>query len=56
VNSQPLVALQRSGLLDEIGEENLLGDIDEALTAARARLGLPQQLSTASQGEQHREQ
>ena len=38
VHSQPLVALGRSGLLDEIGEENLFGDVDEALEAARQRL------------------
>jgi SulP family sulfate permease len=38
VHSQPLVALGRSGLLDEIGEENLFGNVDEALEAARQRL------------------
>jgi SulP family sulfate permease len=38
VHSQPLVALQRADLLEEIGEENLFGDVDEALEAARARL------------------
>jgi sulfate permease, SulP family len=38
VNSQPLIALGRSGLLDEIGEENLFGDVDAALEAARQRL------------------
>jgi SulP family sulfate permease len=51
VHAQPLVALERSGMLDEIGEENLFGDIDEGLTAARAHLGLPpQELSKTSQG------
>jgi len=40
VHAQPLVALGRSGLLDEIGEENLFGDIDEALEAAKARVGV----------------
>ncbi len=35
VHSQPLIALGRSGLLDEIGEENLFGNVDEALEAAR---------------------
>jgi MFS superfamily sulfate permease-like transporter len=34
VGTQPLVALERSGLLDEIGQENLFGNIDEALAAA----------------------
>jgi SulP family sulfate permease len=38
VHSQPLVALQRADLLAEIGEENLFGDVDAALDAARARL------------------
>jgi SulP family sulfate permease len=38
VNSQPLIALGRSGLLDEIGEENLFGDVDAALEAARQHL------------------
>jgi SulP family sulfate permease len=38
VHSQPLIALGRSGLLDEIGEENLFGDVDAALDAARQRL------------------
>ncbi len=39
VHSQPLVALGRSDLLEEIGEENLFGNVDDALEAARARLG-----------------
>ena len=38
VHSQPLIALGRSGLLDEIGEENLFGDVDAALETARQRL------------------
>ena len=40
VHAQPLVALSQSELLDEIGEENLFGDVDEALTAARGHLGI----------------
>jgi sulfate permease, SulP family len=43
VQAQPLVALRQSELLEEIGEENLFGDVDEALTAARSHLGLPAQ-------------
>ncbi|HET7424213.1 MAG TPA: sulfate permease [Gemmatimonadales bacterium] len=39
VHSQPLVALQRADLLAEIGEDNLFGDVDAALEAARTRLG-----------------
>ena len=41
VQAQPLLALSQSELLWEIGEESLYKDIDEALTAARAHLGLP---------------
>src|ERR687897_895246 len=41
VQAQPRLALERSGLLDEIGEDYLCGDIDEALAAARKHLGLP---------------
>jgi SulP family sulfate permease len=37
VHAQPLIALQRSGLLDEIGEECLFGNIDDALEAASNR-------------------
>ncbi|HKU60477.1 MAG TPA: sulfate permease [Gemmatimonadales bacterium] len=40
VHSQPLVALQRTDLLEEIGEDNLFGDVDAALDAARTRLGV----------------
>jgi SulP family sulfate permease len=43
IHAQPLVALSQSELLEEIGEQNLFGDVDEALTAARARLGLPEE-------------
>jgi sulfate permease, SulP family len=39
VHSQPLVALQRADLLAEIGEDNIFGDVDAALEAARTRLG-----------------
>jgi SulP family sulfate permease len=38
VHSQPLIALGRSGLLDEVGEENLFGNVDEALEAAGQRV------------------
>jgi SulP family sulfate permease len=40
VHSQPLIALGRSELLDEIGEDHLFGNVDEALAAARVHLGL----------------
>jgi SulP family sulfate permease len=35
VHAQPMAALGRSSLLEEIGEENMLGGIDEALARAR---------------------
>jgi SulP family sulfate permease len=41
VHSQPLVALQRADLMEEIGEGNLFGNVDEALEAARTRLAAP---------------
>src|SRR2546429_1196099 len=41
VHAQPVVALERSGLYDELGEENVHGNIDDALNRARAHLGLP---------------
>jgi SulP family sulfate permease len=41
VHAQPLVAMQRSGLLDEVGEENVFGYVDDALNRARVHLGLP---------------
>jgi sulfate permease, SulP family len=41
VHAQPLFAMQQYGLYDEIGEENIFGNIDDALDHARAILGLP---------------
>ncbi len=40
VHAQPLFALQQYGLYDEIGEENLFGNIDDALDHARELLGI----------------
>jgi SulP family sulfate permease len=40
VHTQPLVALERAGFLDQMGEENVCGNIDDALNRARAHLGL----------------
>ncbi|MGI9076422.1 MAG: hypothetical protein ACR2G6_03695 [Gemmatimonadaceae bacterium] len=40
VHAQPLIALGRSDRLDEIGEDNVLGNIDDALNQARMHLGL----------------
>jgi len=39
VHAQPLLALRRSELLEEIGEDHLCGNIDEALEAARRHTG-----------------
>ena len=41
IRSQPLVALDQSGLLDEIGEDNLFGRIEDALERAGAAVGAP---------------
>jgi hypothetical protein len=45
VHSQPLIALGRSGLLDEIGDRYLFGNVDEALEAAV--MHLPASLATS---------
>ena len=41
VHTQPLYAMTQSGLLDLFGEENVFGNIDDALDRAREILGLP---------------
>ena len=41
VHAQPLFALQQYGLYDEIGEEHIFGNIDDALDHSRELLGLP---------------
>jgi SulP family sulfate permease len=41
VHTQPLIAISRSALLEEIGEANLFGNLDDALDQARDHLGLP---------------
>jgi SulP family sulfate permease len=40
IHTQPLVALGRSAVLDEIGEDNVFGNLDDALDRARQHLGL----------------
>ncbi len=40
VHAQPMLALQRSSLADELPDDALVGNIDDALNAARAHLGL----------------
>ncbi len=41
VHAQPLIALERSGLLEALGEENVFGNVDDALNRAREVLGFP---------------
>ena len=41
VHAQPMIALSRSGVLDEIGEDNVFGNIDDALNRSREHLRLP---------------
>jgi SulP family sulfate permease len=41
IHTQPLVALGRSAVFDEIGEENVFGNLDDALNRARMYIGLP---------------
>lgn len=41
VHTQPLMALDQSGFLKTIGEQNVLGNIDDALDRSREILGLP---------------
>lgn len=41
VHTQPLYAMTQAGLLDLFGEENVFGNIDDALDRAREILGLP---------------
>ena len=42
VHAQPVIALVQAGIQAVIGEENLTGNIDDALNRAREYLGLPQ--------------
>lgn len=41
VHALAIVALERSGLWDDVGEDNITGNVDDALNRARAHLGLP---------------
>jgi SulP family sulfate permease len=49
VRAQPLMALTQSELLEEIGPQHVFDDIDRALTAARARLGMSPEESSSHQ-------
>jgi SulP family sulfate permease len=41
VHTQPLFAMTQAGTLDLFGEENILGNVDDALDRAREILGVP---------------
>lgn len=41
VHAQPLVVLERAGVLDDLGADAVFSDVDEALNRARSHLGLP---------------
>lgn len=41
VHTQPLYAMTQAGLLDLFGEENVFGNIDDALDRAREIIGIP---------------
>jgi SulP family sulfate permease len=41
VHMQPLVALTGSAVMDEIGKENVVGNIDLALERAKAEMKIP---------------
>ena len=40
VHAQPLFALTQYNIIDEVGEENIFGNIDDSLDRARKLLGL----------------
>ena len=48
VHAQPTVALGRSGLLDDIGDQQLFGNVDDALNRARRELRLPEEPGPAT--------
>ena len=41
IHAQPLFAAEKAGLIQKIGDENIRGNIDDALNRAREILGLP---------------
>ncbi|MCL4278983.1 MAG: sodium-independent anion transporter, partial [Ignavibacteriaceae bacterium] len=41
VHTQPLIALAQADFIEKIGEENVHGNIDDALDRTREILGLP---------------
>ncbi len=49
VHSQPLFVMQRAGFLDQVGLDNVLSNIDEALARAAALLAKPAACATRAQ-------
>ncbi len=47
VHSQPLIVMQRAGFLARVGEDNVYGNIDEALDRARAIVSLSSSVATS---------
>jgi len=47
IHAQPMFASEKAGLLDKIGEDNIRGNIDDALNRAREVMGLPVEAITA---------
>jgi len=39
-HTQPLFAMEKAGLIDKIGRDNLCGNVEEALARSREILGL----------------
>jgi len=50
VHMQPLVALTGSSVLEEIGKENLFGNLDDALSRARRYVGAPEEMPPQQTG------
>jgi SulP family sulfate permease len=48
VHAQPMIAMGRSGLLDELGDDQIFGNVDDALNRARRELGLPEEAPPAN--------
>ena len=48
VHAQPMFAMTKYGLLDKIGEENMFGNVDDALNRARELIGVHPQPKPAT--------
>ena len=57
VHAQPIFAMTAYGLIDKIGEENMFGNIDDALNRAREIIGQqPEPRPSTATAEVEREQ